>query len=67
MNPIKANFEYAVETGNFAARCKEIKISPVKNTSDNLKDKDIIQEIDQFNLDQNNLQKHIEQIKRETK
>lgn len=65
MHPLLVNFDYCIETGNFAKRCKEIKIEPVQTVSSNLKDKDIISEIDELNLEKSNFKKNIEKIKKE--
>lgn len=62
MNPTLENFEFCIDTGAFATRCKEITTSPTQDLVEE-KDPDGGLEQDILSTEQNNLKQQIEKIK----
>lgn len=62
MNPSLENFEFCIDTGYFATRCKEITTSPTQDIVEEQNENDTVQE-DALLSEQNNLKQQIEKIK----
>jgi len=62
MNPVMDNFEFCVDSGAFATRCKEICTSPKQNIKEE-HNEELVTEKDLLGHEQESLKNHIEKIK----
>lgn len=63
MNPVIDNFEFCIDTGAFATRCKEIKTEPKQDIQEEKNTEGVLSEKDLLSNEQGNIKSHIEKIK----
>lgn len=63
MNPILENFDFCLDTGAFATRCKEIKTEPKQDIQEEKDEDGLLSEKDLLSSEQENIKTHIEKIK----